>query len=168
MSTNWDVAIVGAGISGASLAAELAPHASVLLLEMEDRPGYHSTGRSVAFWAQTHGGSGTRQLTAASHAFLSGGGFLKSRQGLYIADEGGRDALQALGGDFSGSDVLQWIDRPEMEHLVPGLRPAWRWGLLESNCGEIDVAALHASCLAAARKAGARLLTGSEARECRR
>ena len=32
----YDFAIVGAGIAGASLAAELAPHASVLMLEAED------------------------------------------------------------------------------------------------------------------------------------
>ena len=42
-----DVAIIGAGIAGASLAAELAPHASVLILEAEDVPGYHATGRSA-------------------------------------------------------------------------------------------------------------------------
>ena len=40
--TNHDFAIIGAGIAGASLAAELAAHASVLLLEAEERPGYLS------------------------------------------------------------------------------------------------------------------------------
>ena len=36
--------------AGASIAAELSAHASVLLLEAEDRPGYHATGRSAAFF----------------------------------------------------------------------------------------------------------------------
>ena len=40
-------AIAGAGIAGASLAAALAPHASIALLEMEARPGYHITRSST-------------------------------------------------------------------------------------------------------------------------
>ncbi|HEV2080031.1 MAG TPA: FAD-dependent oxidoreductase, partial [Allosphingosinicella sp.] len=56
MSRSADIAIIGAGIAGASLAAEVAPHASVLLIEAEDHPGRHSTGRSAAFWSETYGG----------------------------------------------------------------------------------------------------------------
>jgi D-arginine dehydrogenase len=51
-----DIAIVGAGMAGASLAAEIGTRASVLLLEAEDLPGYHSTGRSAAFWSESYGG----------------------------------------------------------------------------------------------------------------
>jgi flavin-dependent dehydrogenase len=43
MTEHYDVAVVGAGMAGASLAAELAPHARVVMLEAEDRPGYHTT-----------------------------------------------------------------------------------------------------------------------------
>ena len=43
-----DVLIAGAGIAGSSLAFELAAHRSVILLEAEAQPGYHSTGRSAA------------------------------------------------------------------------------------------------------------------------
>ncbi|WP_395236973.1 FAD-dependent oxidoreductase, partial [Salmonella sp. ZJHZ21_0184] len=46
-----DIAIVGAGIAGASLAAAIGRDARVLLLEAEDQPGYHATGRSAAFWS---------------------------------------------------------------------------------------------------------------------
>ena len=52
----YDVAIIGAGIAGASIASEIASERSVLLLEAEDQPGYHSTGRSAAFWTETYGG----------------------------------------------------------------------------------------------------------------
>jgi D-arginine dehydrogenase len=38
-----DVAIIGAGMAGASLAAELAPHLSVIVIEAESQAGYHST-----------------------------------------------------------------------------------------------------------------------------
>ena len=50
----FDVAIVGAGMAGASVAASLDPRLSVLLLEAEDHPGFHATGRSAAFWAASH------------------------------------------------------------------------------------------------------------------
>lgn len=70
---NVDVAIIGAGIAGASLAAELAPHCSVVLLEAEDMPGYHSTGRSAAFWHETLGGPLVQPLTKASFGALDAG-----------------------------------------------------------------------------------------------
>ena len=60
--SQYDIAIVGAGIVGATLAAEVAPHARVLLLETEDQPGYHSTGRSAAFWSETYGGPAIQPL----------------------------------------------------------------------------------------------------------
>ena len=79
----FDYAIIGAGIAGASVAAELAPFASVLLLEAEDQPGYHSTGRSVAFWDETYGGPAIQPLTTASQAHLSQG-YLTPLGGLYV------------------------------------------------------------------------------------
>ncbi len=66
----YDIAIIGAGIAGASLAAAIGDRARVLLLEGEDRPGYHATGRSAAFWSETYGGPGVQPLTTASGAAL--------------------------------------------------------------------------------------------------
>ena len=37
MSESYDIAVIGAGMAGASLAAELAPHARILLAEAEER-----------------------------------------------------------------------------------------------------------------------------------
>lgn len=45
---NYDVAIVGGGIAGLSLAYFLAGRRSVVVLEQETALGYHSTGRSAA------------------------------------------------------------------------------------------------------------------------
>ena len=67
---DYDVVIIGAGIAGASLAAETAPHARVLVAEAEDRPGYHSTGLSAAFWAESYGGPKVQPLTTASGPWL--------------------------------------------------------------------------------------------------
>ena len=43
-----DVIVIGAGIAGATAAAQLAADRRVALIEAEDQPGYHTTGRSAA------------------------------------------------------------------------------------------------------------------------
>ncbi len=58
--------VIGGGIAGLSLASRLSRHGSVLVLEAEEAPGYHASGRSVAF---AHFGLGemvVRTLTALS------------------------------------------------------------------------------------------------------
>jgi D-arginine dehydrogenase len=148
--SRYDVAIVGAGMAGAGLAAALAGEARVLLLEAEDRPGYHSTGRSAAFWSETYGGPLIQPLTTASAAALAP--FLGPRGCIHIADTAGQGALAALAGEFAGSDVaLEPLDRGALDARIPGLRPGWERGLSEPTCADIDVAALHAFYLREAK-----------------
>ena len=71
----YDVLVIGAGIAGASLAYELVARIGssrprVALLEAEDTPGYHSTGRSVALLSECYGHRVIRTLTKASRAFF--------------------------------------------------------------------------------------------------
>ncbi|QPQ55896.1 FAD-binding oxidoreductase [Allosphingosinicella flava] len=175
--THYDVAIVGAGIAGASLAAEIAPHCSVLLLEAEAQPGYHATGRSAAFWSETYGGPLIQPLTTASGPFLESppkafhdGSFLHPRGCLIIADENGHEALAGIERTFGGGPVkLNRQGRAALQCAIPGLRRAWDAGLAEPDCRDIDVAALHNAYLRAARRSEARLaagarLTGAERR----
>jgi len=167
MRLGADVAIVGAGIAGASLAAAIAPHASVLLIEAEDHPGYHSTGRSAAFWSESYGGPLVQPLTSASGAFLAEGGFLSPRGALHIADASGVAALDALERQFAGARVrLERVVDPASR--IPGLRPGWADALWEPSCADIDVARLHHAFLAAARRAGARLVTGERVERAER
>ena len=67
----FDVAIIGAGIAGASLAYRLADKRSVVLLERESQPGYHSTGRSAAMFMESYGPPAVRALTRASRKFFT-------------------------------------------------------------------------------------------------
>ena len=46
--SGFDIIVIGAGMAGTSVAAELAEHRRVLVLEAESQPGYHATGRSAA------------------------------------------------------------------------------------------------------------------------
>ena len=151
--TRYDVAIVGAGMAGASLAAAVAPHASVLLLEAEDLPGYHATGRSAAFWSESYGGPGVQPLTTASGAALRDGGFLEDLGSLHIGRAADEAAIEAFLAEFAGSGVA--LERVAPGDFIPGLRADWAFGVLEPSSTYIDVAALHAHYLAEARRAGA-------------
>ena len=165
----YDVVVVGAGMAGASLAAEVAPYASVLMIEAEPLPGYHATGRSAAFWAETYGGPGVQPLTSASGAFLRDGGFLRSRGALHVAAEADFARLDRFAERFAGTGIaLEPLDAPATAARVPGLRPgSWR-GLMERSTADIDVAALHAFYLRDRKEAGADLLCSAALRSAAR
>ena len=152
-----DIAIVGAGIAGASVAAAIGDAARVVLIEAESQPGYHSTGRSAAFWSETYGGPGIQPLTTASGPALRDGGFLDDLGALHIGRAEDAGTVEAFLADFAGSGVT--LSRVDPADLVPGLRPDWTLGVLEPSCAYIDVGGLHAHLLAVARRAGAVLMT---------
>ena len=160
----YDVAIVGAGIAGATLAAELAPHATVALLEAEDAPGRHATGRSAAFWSETYGGPAIQPLTTASGAALAP--WLQPLGSLHIGRERDRPSMDAFLAEFAATPVaLRDVDPAA---IVPGLRADWTLGVLEPSCAYIDVAGVHADALARAKAHGARLLVDAPLRAAER
>lgn len=157
MTAVYDTAIVGAGMAGASLAAAIGSHARVLMLEAEDAPGYHATGRSAAFWSETYGGPDIQPLTTASGPFLQAGGHLAPLGSLHIGRAGDEGAMDAFLAEFADSDVI--LDRVDPAAFIPGLRSDWTLGVAEASCAYIDVAALHADSLATARRAGVDIVT---------
>jgi len=157
--TRYDIAIVGAGMAGASLAAELAPHARVLLLEAESQPGYHATGRSAAFWSETYGGPGIQPLTTASGPLLEAAGVLAPLGSLHIGRIEDSAAIDAFLAEFADSGVA--LEERDPHVVVPGLRADWTRAVYEPSCTYIDVAALHAAYLATARAAGTTIVTSA-------
>ncbi|MFY7834864.1 MAG: NAD(P)/FAD-dependent oxidoreductase [Novosphingobium sp.] len=154
-TSDFDIAIIGAGMAGASLAAECAPHARVLLVEAEDTPGYHTTGRSAAFWEKTYGGPGVFPLTMASGRALREGGFLAPRGALHIGQAADREKVEAFVEMFGEvGATLKLFDRNDLLARVPGLRPEWVVGAWEAECADIDVAGLHQHYLAASKRTG--------------
>ena len=153
----FDIAVIGAGIAGASVAAELAGHATVVVLEAEDVAGYHATGRSAAFWSETYGGPAIQPLTSASGQPLRDGGFLEPLGSLHIGRAEDQAAIDAFLAAFAGTHVR--LERVDPAAWVPGLRPDWVLGVSEPSCAYIDVAALHAACLVKLRRAGGHVVT---------
>ena len=172
-----DVAIIGAGIAGASLAYFLGERATVTLLEGEAHPGYHTTGRSAAFYAETYGGVAIQPLTTASKSFFHAPpeGFadhplLSTRGGLHIATAAALPALDEIAGAFVGTGVrIDRLSGADVAARWPQLRPEWLAGALwEPACSDIDVAALHQGFLAGARRRGTRLVTDARVTALRR
>lgn len=167
MTLDAEILVVGAGMAGASLAAEVAGQASVLMIEAEAHPGYHSTGRSAAFWSESYGGPLVQPLTTASGSFLASPPddffdrpFLSPRGALHIADDKGQAALHGMFREFRNTAVeMKPLARADLDRFIPGLQPQWQSGLFEPTCADIDVAALHTAYLRRARSKGARLLT---------
>jgi D-arginine dehydrogenase len=153
----YDFAIVGAGMAGASLAAELAPYGSVLLLEAEDAPGYHSTGRSAAFWDECYGGPEIVPLTLASLDYLTEQGVLSPRGAVYLAHEDSRAEIDAFIARFAPTGArIERLDAAALAARVPHLQPAWACEAVAAPyCADIDVAGLHQHYLGLARRHGA-------------
>lgn len=158
MADRFDIAIVGAGMAGASLAAALGGKASVLLIEAEAQPGYHATGRSAAFWTESYGGPGVQPLTTASGPFLRSHGFLTGRGALTIGRAGQEAEIESFADRFGQLGIrVELLARIELEGRIAGLRPGWTIGALEPDCCDIDVAGLHQHFLAVAHKGGGEL-----------
>jgi D-arginine dehydrogenase len=164
----YDFAIIGAGISGAAAAYELAQHGSVLILEAELAPGYHSTGRSAALYTPNLGNSVVRRINRASRAFLNAppAGFcevpLLSQRGLLTVAGNGDEGL--LSDIVDRSDADSQVDRRTAQQaceMVPLLRPECvSAALYEPAVADIEVAVLHQAYLRAAQKAGGVLARG--------
>jgi D-arginine dehydrogenase len=164
--SDFDIAIIGAGIAGASVAAEIASHRSVLMLEAEAQPGYHSTGRSAAFWDECYGGPLVQPLTTVSGPFLAtppadfhDGPLMHARGALHVGTDEQYGLANEMLGDFARSGVeIAVANRKMVERKVTGIRQIWSHGLWEPACADIDVAALHAAYLRTAKRLDARLV----------
>jgi D-arginine dehydrogenase len=163
-----DFLVVGAGVAGASIAAELAAEARVILTEQEERPGYHTSGRSAAMYIESYGAEPVRRLTAASRTFFESPpeGFadhplLSPRSALTIARADQSEAVDALAAQISAAGgAFRELTTAEALRLVPQLRPdAAARAILEPESADIDVEALHQGFLRLARARGAGLLT---------
>ncbi len=171
MPDHVDIAIIGGGIAGTSLAAALAPHRSVALLERESAWGYHATGRSAAEFTRRFHSEIVGRLTTASHAFMSGPpeGFsatalLHRRGNLLIASHEKREQLDAiteaeLRNAPPGATPVEPQTVEQALARVPFLNPDWLAGaLFDADCWDIEVESLLQGYRKQAKAAGAHTL----------
>jgi D-arginine dehydrogenase len=151
MTKVYEYAVIGAGIAGASVAAELAGDASVVLVEMESQPGYHTTGRSAAMFAPGYGPQPVRALTRASGDFFRTPpkGFcevelLSQRDVVMVARSDQIGALDGLISELMSEAAVERIDAQDLAHRHPLIRAGYaEAGMLDRGGSEIDVNALH-------------------------
>jgi D-arginine dehydrogenase len=150
--TQFDYVIIGGGIAGISVAAELARFHTVLVLEREPQLAYHTTGRSAAIYSETYGNHVIRALSSASRRFFeappadfSTHPLLTPRPCLYIGREEQRaEVARAVADSRADPCPLELLDAAAVYRKVPLLRTGYvAIGALESRSADVDVHALH-------------------------
>ncbi|MCE2689035.1 MAG: FAD-binding oxidoreductase [Rubrivivax sp.] len=123
----WDFLVIGGGIAGVSVAAELAPYGRTLVLEQESALGYHATGRSAAIVVPNYGAPPLRALTQASLPTLLEieveGHLLAHRKGSLMLELPGQEGvLQASLEDPDRQGRMHEVTLDEALQRVPILR----------------------------------------------
>ncbi len=174
-SSILDFVVVGAGMAGASVAWQLARDggASVLVLERESQPGYHSTGRSAALYEEHYGPLQVQALTRASRAFYEQPpqGFVQApilapRGVLYVGTAAQKDLLDAAHAEaLLHSPQARRLGPDELKALVPCLNTTLLVdGFADDGARDIDVHGLHQGFLRGLRQCGGELRCSAEVR----
>src|SRR5580692_9247132 len=140
---NFDIAVIGAGMAGATAAAFLSAARRVALIEAEEVAGYHTTGRSAAIWIQNYGPPDVRELTRLSRPFyeappagFSDVGLIRRRPVLLLATEA---QMPDLADALATGQGIRRATVEEARALVPALRPGYLAGAaMEEDAFDMD------------------------------
>lgn len=171
-----DFLIIGCGIAGAAIASHLAQHASVHVLEMEDQPGYHSTGRSAALFCENYGNPTIRALSRASREFFHSPppGFcdvplLRPRLVLMYARSHQRAAFDGLMKSSATDGHLEPVSPQAALELASILRPeGLLGGFVDRNSADIEVHELHRGYIKSLKRRGGTLTVRAQVIDLRR
>ena len=146
----FDIAVIGAGAAGLGAASFLSGGASVLVLEREAQPAYHSSGRSAAVYIEGYENPDVARITSAGKDFFfnppaeADVPLVHARGGLTVAGPGETDALNKYLQVWQPiCQDLAPIGHAEALEMVNILRPEWLSGALyDPTWQSIDVHAL--------------------------
>lgn len=152
-----DFLVIGGGIAGVSVAARLAPHGVVTLLEAEDALGYHASGRSAALYEASYGRPTTLALNGASREFFVEGGYLSPRGLMIVASA---DDTAAFESDLATMGLPE-IGLDEALTRVPVLRrDRIARAAFHDDAWDIDTDRLIQDFARSVRARGGSVLTG--------
>jgi D-arginine dehydrogenase len=160
----FDVAIIGGGIAGLSLAYFLTPHRSVVVLERETALGYHSTGRSAAEFVLRYNAPEVCQLALIAKDFFDNppGGFsdiplLRQRGGVMIANaEKAAQLEEMFRAELTFTPELEPLNTEELLARVPILKRGYTAAAFyDPNFWDIEVESLLQGYVKGARRNGA-------------
>lgn len=162
-----DILIIGGGMAGASAGYFMADDASVILLERESQPGYHTTGRSAALFFENYGNAVIRKINKATRPFLESppDGFaaaplLTPRGALSVATEALTGTLQE---ELDHAPTLEAVEGEDLFRLAPYLdRERIVRGAFEADAMDMDVNAILHGFLRGLRAKGGRIVTDAE------
>ena len=172
----WDFVVVGAGMAGCSTAWQLVQSGgdappSVLVLERESQPGYHTTGRSAALFEEHYGPAQVQALTRASRAFYDAPpeGFadapiLTPRGVLYVGTAEHKPLVDAAYAEATlHSPDARRLNAEQLKALVPVLdSEVLVDGFLDHGARDIDVHGLHQGYIRGLRQRGGDLWCNAE------
>lgn len=170
MTETCDFLVIGGGIAGASAGYELARHGRVILTEKESQPGYHTTGRSAALFAEGYGNAPTRALTRASRAFFeappegfSEAPLLTPRGALIVATAEQMPVLEKAFAETRATlPGVEWLDAAGVLRHAPVLREDYATaGFYNAGERDMDVNAIHQGYLRGIRAAGGKIVTSA-------
>ncbi|WP_010141584.1 NAD(P)/FAD-dependent oxidoreductase [Oceanicola sp. S124] len=176
MQGSFDVLVVGAGITGLSVAAALSDSCRVAVLEREAAPGRHASGRAVAILRLLHGQPELRRLAEVSLPFLGDrhpeidARPLVHRRGmLLLARADQLELLERVATHPYSDGLLHRLDSQALARLVPQLRQGYAAGaLLEDGACDIDVPRLMDLARRRLEMRGGRLICGAGVRSLSR
>jgi D-arginine dehydrogenase len=142
-------------------------------LEMEDRPAYHTTGRSAATFEPNYGPKPILALTRASADFFkkpptgfAEGALLTPRPSLVLEPH---DQAEAAAKFISAAVGVEELGPVDLMKLFPVLRPNYaRRGFLDPSTGDLDVDLIFGGYMRQFKARGGKIVVSAAAQSIAR